>query len=77
MAKAARANQDSGIFIVDLSGLQLPTKVLKEIDRDIGAVVEKRLAALNLFDKADLRFLSPPVLDGKQIRLKPGARQKG
>ena len=77
MAKTARANQNSGVFVVDLSGLQLPAKVLKEIDGDIGAAVEKRLAALNLFDKADLRFLSPPVLDGRRILLKPGARQKG
>jgi len=77
MAKAARANLDSGVFVVDLSGLQLPTKVLKQIDSDIGTAVEKRLAALNLFNKTDLLFRSPPVLDGKTVRLKPGARPKG
>jgi hypothetical protein len=76
VAKAARANLDSGIFVVDLSGLQLPTKVLKQIDSDIGTAVEKRLAALDLFNKADLRFIFPPVTNGRKVRLKPGARPK-
>jgi hypothetical protein len=76
VAKAARTDLENGVFVVDLSGLQLPAKVLKEIDSDIGKAVEKRLAALKLFGKNDLLFLSPPALGGKQIRLKPGIRPK-
>ena len=76
MAKAARTDLENGVFVVDLSGLQLPAKVLKEINSDIGKAVEKRLADVKLFGKNDLLFLSPTVLGGKRILLKPGISPK-
>jgi hypothetical protein len=59
----------SGVFIVDLSGLNLSLRALKEIENEINKVVEKRVAGM-VPDKKNV--VSPTRLEwlGKVMRLR-------
>ena len=46
MAKAPA--QASGVFVVDVSGLNLPARQLKAIEKAINATVQKQVAGIDL-----------------------------
>lgn len=48
MAIAPRGAPQSGVFVVDISGLNLPKGALQEMEKAINATVDEQLAGLDL-----------------------------
>ena len=45
---STKSAPQSGVFVVDLSGLNLPKSALQEMEKAINATVDEQLAALDL-----------------------------
>lgn len=60
MTKKSAAGAQSGVFVVDLTGLNLPKRALTDIEKAINATVQKQVGALDLGASGGVIFRPRP-----------------